>query len=213
MNGGRRAPGGKIVGMSGQQTTFLKQCLRRLQQGDQAARSDLVETAARRLTRLTRTMLGEFGRLRRWEETDDVLQGALLRLHRAIEQVTPESPRHFYRLATTQIRREMLDLARRYFGPEGHGRNLESALPEKPHPEPADMSLDPTRLAVWSDFHRRVEALPEDELEVFDLIWYQGLLQIEAAEVLGVSARTVMRRWQSACSKLQDCLQMILATS
>jgi RNA polymerase sigma-70 factor (ECF subfamily) len=36
--------------------------------------------------------------------------------------------------------------------------------------------------------------LPEDELEVFDLLRLQGLTQVEAAEVLGVSATTVQRR-------------------
>jgi hypothetical protein len=36
------------------------------------------------------------------------------------------------------------------------------------------------------------------------------LTQAEAAEVLGVSARTVLRRWQSACLALHDALRGIL---
>jgi RNA polymerase sigma-70 factor (ECF subfamily) len=39
-----------------------------------------------------------------------------------------------------------------------------------------------------------IEGLPEDEREVFDLVRIQGLTQAEAAEVLGVSAKTVRRR-------------------
>ena len=39
-----------------------------------------------------------------------------------------------------------------------------------------------------------IDGLPEDEREVFDLVRIQGLTQAEAAEVLGVSAKTVQRR-------------------
>ena len=39
-----------------------------------------------------------------------------------------------------------------------------------------------------------IEALPEDEREVFGLVRMQGLSQVEAAEVLGVSCKTVQRR-------------------
>ena len=39
-----------------------------------------------------------------------------------------------------------------------------------------------------------IDDLPEDEREVFDLVRIQGLTQAEAAEVLGVSAKTVQRR-------------------
>jgi len=36
--------------------------------------------------------------------------------------------------------------------------------------------------------------LPEDEREVFDLVWIDGMTQAEAGQVLGVSAVTVKRR-------------------
>ena len=39
-----------------------------------------------------------------------------------------------------------------------------------------------------------IDGLPEDEREVFDLVRIQGLTQPEAAEVLGVSVKTVQRR-------------------
>ena len=43
-----------------------------------------------------------------------------------------------------------------------------------------------------------IDGLPEDEREVFDLVRIQGLTQAEAAEVLGVSAKTVQRRLNRA---------------
>jgi RNA polymerase sigma-70 factor (ECF subfamily) len=39
-----------------------------------------------------------------------------------------------------------------------------------------------------------IEGLPEDEREVFDLVAIQGLTYAEAAEVVGISERTVHRR-------------------
>ena len=60
---------------------------------------------------------------------------------------------------------------------------------EMPAPdlEVADTTYEPGRLAEWTGFHAQVEALPEEEREVFDLLFYQGLPQAEAAAVLGVS--------------------------
>ncbi|MBL8798147.1 MAG: helix-turn-helix domain-containing protein, partial [Planctomycetia bacterium] len=40
----------------------------------------------------------------------------------------------------------------------------------------------------------------------FDLLFYQGLSQAEAAALLNVSERTVKRRWQSARLQLHDAL-------
>ena len=38
------------------------------------------------------------------------------------------------------------------------------------------------------------------------MLWYQGLTQAEAAELLGVSSRTVKRRWQTARLRLFEAL-------
>ena len=43
-----------------------------------------------------------------------------------------------------------------------------------------------------------IDNLPEDEREVFGLVRFQGLTQAEAAEVLGVSTKTVQRRLNRA---------------
>jgi RNA polymerase sigma-70 factor (ECF subfamily) len=39
-----------------------------------------------------------------------------------------------------------------------------------------------------------IDGLPEDEREAFDLVRIQGLTQVEAAELLNVTTRTVQRR-------------------
>ncbi len=58
----------------------------------------------------------------------------------------------------------------------------------------------------WTEFHQQVEALPEDEREVFNLLWYGELTQAEAAEILGIAVRTVIRRWQAARVRLYKVL-------
>src|SRR6516164_5702899 len=81
---GRRDDG--RTGMSDQTTTRLIQAhLDRLHAGDAGARDGLIGVACERLRRLTRRMLGDFPGVRRWEETDDVLSEAVLRLCRALE--------------------------------------------------------------------------------------------------------------------------------
>jgi RNA polymerase sigma-70 factor (ECF subfamily) len=178
--------------------------------GREVAREELLKHSGERLLRLTRKMLREqFAHVKRWEETDDVLQQAMLRLHTAMSAVKPESTRHFYNLATMQIRRELIDLARSYYGPQGQGANHETDViatddnrSRSPKHEASDSSGEPTNLAEWTEFHERVVALPTEEREVVDLLWYQDLSQVAAAELLGVSERTVRRRWVAAQAAL-----------
>jgi RNA polymerase sigma-70 factor (ECF subfamily) len=192
--------------MSENRTAILRRCLAELQAGDLAARDALLGFACDRLLRLTRALFADFRRLRRWEDSGDVCHNATLRLRRRLADTVPTSLPHFYRMAAQEIRRELLDLVRHYFGPQGLAANQESAGEERPAHEPADSTWEPEKLCCWSDFHRQAEALPEKEREVFDLLFYQGLKQAEAADVLGVTERTIRYRWQAACLKLCDAL-------
>jgi RNA polymerase sigma-70 factor (ECF subfamily) len=184
----------------------------RMNAGDPAARDQLIKHASKRLRTLTRRMLRHFRRVRRWEDTDDVLQNAVVRLLRALRAAPPESVASFFRLATCQVRRELLDLARHYYGPRGPGTRHHSDPPAAaegatPAPaEPSDSTNDPARLAQWTELHAAVEGLPADERDVFELVWYQGLAHAEAAAVLGVAEVTVRRRWLSARLGLRDVL-------
>jgi RNA polymerase sigma factor (sigma-70 family) len=196
-------------------TEELQSQLDRLKAGDEtaldAARSELIRLAGGRLEQLARRMLRKNPRLHRWEETADVLQNSLVRLHRALETVRPESARQLFGLAATQIRRELVDLARRHFGPMGDGAHhhtdgkmKEGARPD--HHDPADRSGEPSTLAEWTEFHEKVELLPEIEREVFHLLWYEGLNQEEAAAMIGVTSRTIKNRWRNAKILLQQLL-------
>jgi RNA polymerase sigma factor (sigma-70 family) len=191
-------------------TAMIQSWIERLRDGDPSARAALLECAGERLTRLARKMLRGYPGVGRWEQTDDILQNALLRLDRALKSIAPPTVRDFFRLAAVQVRRELIDLARRYSGPEGLGaHHVCRSGTQNPSTDPQvkqDLTSDPKRLTAWTEFHQAIEALSEEDREVFDLLWYQGLTQPEAAEVLGVSERTINRRWISARLRLSDSL-------
>jgi DNA-directed RNA polymerase specialized sigma24 family protein len=111
----------------GEYSTQIQRCIDRIRAGDASARDELLARATARLTRLTRKMLRDFPDVHRWEETDDVLQNAVVRLCRVLG-------------------------------------------------------------------------------EVFDLLFYQGLAQAEAAAVLGVAEITIKRRWRAARMRLVQAL-------
>jgi RNA polymerase sigma-70 factor (ECF subfamily) len=183
----------------------IRLCIDRLAQGDEQACTELINTTMARLSALTRRMFRDFRRLGRWEQSDDICQNATLRLWKALKATRPTSLAEFHRLAALQVRRELLDQVRRYFGAEGLGANHASnadandsgSTPPDAFDSPQS-TLDPASLARWAEFHERAADLPEDERAVFDLIWYQGLPQLEAAEILGLSERTLKRRWLAA---------------
>ncbi len=195
------------------QTSQIQRRLVRLRSGDESARDELLSLASDRLTRLARKMLRSYPSVARWEQTDDVLQNAALRLCRALKDLTPGSPRSFFNLAAVQIRRELIDMARHYQGPQGLGANHASrgggseAAPGGPNDSPATDTNEPAKLADWTEFHQQAEALPDEAREVFDLIWYQGLTQAEAAAVLGVTERVVRWRWRDARLTLHKSLR------
>src|SRR5262249_2175707 len=87
-----------------------------------------------RLRNLARKMLKGYPNVRRWEQTDDVLQNAVIRLHRALQQLTVQTPLDFFRLAALNIRRELLDMAKHYYGPHGPGAHHATWGPAPPGP-------------------------------------------------------------------------------
>jgi RNA polymerase sigma factor (sigma-70 family) len=194
-------------------TGELQSWLDLLRGGDAAARDQIIAHSCERFRRLARKMLRSYPALHRWEQTDDVLQHAMLRLHRALADVRPESVRQLCGLAATQIRRTLIDLARHHFGPagaaarhhtDGNGAADDAGGPLQTY---ADATGEPQNVEAWSRFHEAVELLPENERELFNLLWYEGMTQADAAVMLGVTERTVGRRWQSARCLLYEAMQ------
>jgi RNA polymerase sigma-70 factor (ECF subfamily) len=186
-------------------TVQLHHYLDHLRDGDAEATDAFLRRVCGRLERLAHGMLRSFPNVKRWVDTGDVLQGALMRLLHTLRATQPESTRHFANLAALHIRRELLDLARHYRNrhdpPAGGSANGHET------PEIADQNNDPaTDLDRWSAFHEEVDRLPAEEREVIGLTFYHGWTQAQIAELFGVDERTIRRRWRSAALKLKEIL-------
>jgi RNA polymerase sigma-70 factor (ECF subfamily) len=201
------------------QTVCIQKLLDQLQAGDENARAELIQCACTKMEQLTRRMLRSWERVHRWEDTCDVLQNSLMRLYRSLGEAKPAKTVDFFRLAALNIRRELRDLAKHYYGPRGEGFNhvtlsWDPKTGEEQEPrllqKTDDHGEDPANLAAWAEFHEQVERLPDEEREMFDLLWYQELSQAEVAALLGISERTVRRRWVSARLKLSEVLGDLL---
>jgi RNA polymerase sigma-70 factor (ECF subfamily) len=184
-------------------TTALQRLLNDASLGQDDLYDELLTRACERLRVLAQRKLRGFPALRRWVETDDVLQQAMLRLHRSLQQVRPSTVGEFFGLAGLQMRRELHDLHRQHFGPHGVAANH--------HTDGGSGLLnaaDDTEMPVgWDRFHDLIEAMPEDERAVVDCLFMNELTQEETAQVLAVSLRTVKRRWQSARIRLQAAIE------
>ena len=175
-------------------------CLARLRAGDSKAREELIVFACERMRGIAHRMLRTFPTVRRWEETGDVVQNAALRLDRALRETIPSEPRGLVGLAATQVRRELLDLAKKHRGPESYGANHETNYQRKD----GELRATDEQLERWTRLHDSAERLPADESEVFQMCWYLGLKQEEIAGLLGCSIRTVKRRWEAAKTMLKS---------
>jgi RNA polymerase sigma factor (sigma-70 family) len=191
--------------MNSEQTAEIQVLLERVRRGGaaaarQAAARGLVGRAYQRLRGLARRILRrDFPRFDGRRDSDSVLNEAVVRLLPSLEQVRPATCRDFFNLAATQIRRVLLDAARR----EGRGA---AAGPPGGGAGPACPGDDPGELEAWAEFHRRVEVLPPREREGMALRWYHGLTQARVAEVLGISPRMVSHHWARACRRLAAAL-------
>ena len=188
-------------------------CLDGLACGDEASRNALVSLAICRMQQMAHRMLQRSPKVRRWEETDDVVQHAALRLHRALGAVAPENGRRFLGLMALQVRRTLLDLARKYSAPDSFAVHHDTDTFRQSNDHDSRTSLAAAsnndtsgHMERWTRFHEVAAQLPDEERELFDLVWYMGLQQRDVATSLGCSLRTVKRRWESVKKRLNELL-------
>jgi len=184
--------------------TRIGLALERLAAGDASAREELIGCAAEQMQKIAHRMLRTFPVVSRWEQTCDVVQNAAIRLDRALRNTVPTDARGLIGLAATQVRRELLDMAKKYRGPESYAANHETnyqRLDGELRAKVDDAEYQPESaddLDRWTRLHIAAEELTEDEREVFHMRVYLDLQHKEIASVLGCSLRTVKRRWEAA---------------
>ncbi|HRX79945.1 MAG TPA: sigma-70 family RNA polymerase sigma factor [Pirellulaceae bacterium] len=196
-------------------TTIIQGLLDRVAAGDESATDELIKHSMERLRKLARKMLRENPAVRRWNETDDVLQNALIRLHRALKTERPESTRRFIGLAATQIRRELIDLWRHHYGPQGDGAHHASDPGQRdsrggvrPMYERGSSNSETNAVPTedMERFHAAVGELPDELCEVFKMSFYLDMKQDEIARVVDVSTKTIKRRFRNAKLQLAGLL-------
>ena len=184
-------------------THHLDNLLTLFKKGDEKSKIQIVEFSFKRFKKLAKRMIASYPLLRSKADTDDLLQNFLIRLTKAIESIIPNSSVDFFQLASVLMRNELIDMGRKLFGKDGAKKNFEQ--PTDPNlldaKEPGD---GPSGLLEWVEFHESIDKLPEEEKIVFQLIFYQEFTQDEVAELLGLSLKTVFRRWTKAKLLLSD---------
>jgi RNA polymerase sigma factor (sigma-70 family) len=179
-------------------TAAIQRCLEALQ-GDSDAEPlirDLVERAVGRLRLLCASLLQRsYPRLTQPPlnlETDELLDGVVAGLITALRKVRPKTVRQFFGLANQHMRWQLNDWARLLDKQPRAAVLAESGVAAPPGSSDSYLSQDARRMLA------AIDALPEAEREVFDLVRIQGMTYGEAAEVVGVSETTVQRRLNRA---------------
>ncbi len=132
-------------------------------------------------------------------QADELLSAVVERLLKALEKARPQNVRQFFALANQHMRWELNDLARRLDKKAPDGELLDS-LAVAPEASGSELSQNARRML------EAIEALPEIEKEVFSLVRIQGMTQTEAAEVMGVSLKTIQRRLNHSLLLLTETL-------
>src|SRR5262249_56773529 len=132
-------------------------------------------------------------------QPEEMLDAVVERLLKAMRSVRPQTVRQFFALVNQHMRWELNDVARRL---DEQPTAVELREEMVPAPASSGSVLTPDGCRML----KAIDDLPEDEREVFGLLHIQGLMQGEAAEVLGVSVRTVQRRLNRSPGLLADQL-------
>ena len=160
-------------------------------QGDDDALAALTPLVHAELRRLAQGYMGR-------ERQDHTLQPTALvnecylRLVDA-RQVEWQNRAHFFALSARLMRRILVDFARssRYAKRGGDAQHV--LLDEQL------AAIEPGRdLVALDDALRALAIIDERKSQVVEMRFFGGLSNEEAAEALGVSAKTVMREWQVA---------------
>lgn len=131
-------------------------------------------------------------------DSEEMLGAIVERLIKALREARPATVKQFFAIANQHMRWELNGLARTLdeWRPPGPINDSVAA------PESSGSPLTPTALRIF----RAIDALPEIDREAFDLVRVQGLTHGEAADILGVSTKTVQRRLNSALIGLSETL-------
>lgn len=139
-------------------------------------------------------------------QPDELLSSVIERMLKAMREIRPGTVRQFFALANQHMRWELNDLARRLDN-QVRARSVTHSIAAMPPTSESQLSPNAQRILA------AIESLPEEEREVFSLLRIQDLSQTEAADVLGVSVKTVQRRLYRSLMHLTESLKDLQSPS
>ena len=162
---------------------------------------ELLGCATQRLYQLCSAMLSKsYPRLTRYPvnlQATEMLSAVVERMLKALREARPTNVRQFFHIASQHMRWELNDIARRLDqGPRSVGLCEKLVV----QPPAQDTTIGPKAVRILE----AIERLPAEFREAFDLVRIQGMTQPEAAELLGVSVRTVQRRLNTGILMLTE---------
>lgn len=169
----------------------LTRLLHRWRAGDKEAVSRLMELVYSELHQIA-------SREMRREYRDHTLQTTAL-VHEAYLRLRGTSVdwkdrSHFFAVAATQLRRVLVDYARRSNAEKRGGGATKLSLLDS---DRSTVMMDEGLLALDQALER-LEALDRRAAKVIELRFYGGLTEVETAEVLQISLATLKRDWDFA---------------
>ena len=178
--------------MTASSSDTVTQLLRAWRQGDAAALDQLVPVVYQKLRRLARHhMAGQ--RPGHTLQATALVNEAYMRLVDC-EQVNWKDRAHFFAISARMMRRVLVEFARsRQYQKRGAGArktSLDEGVIASPQRGQDLVALDDALQALAAEYPRQAQ--------VVELRFFGGLNVEETAEVLHVSAITVMRDWQLA---------------
>ena len=187
----------------------VQRCLNRLRISDQANAKgivrEIISVSADRLRALCKSTLSRnYPRLAKGPlnlRPEEVLSSVVQRLMKAMQSVHPAHFRQFFALAVKHIRWELNEQAREM---DNRDYELLESDPVAQTPVKNREKPSPTARRIL----QAIATLPQNDRETFELVRLQGMSQMDAAEVLGVSVKTVQRRLNRVlpylCEQLRD---------
>lgn len=171
----------------------VTQILNEIQRGNETAAADLLPIVYSELRQLAHAKLGR-------EKSGQLLQPTAL-VHEAYLRLVGEfdvrwnGRAHFFAAAAEAMRRILIENARRRKSLKGGGSLRQAVVSD------SDAVVDAADIDSLLDLDAALVKLAQQEPELARLVelrYFAGLSVEEAAEALGVSARTVKRDWSFA---------------
>lgn len=158
--------------------------------GDEHARSKLFDLTYDQLRKIARGML--YGdRLSVAVQPTELVNECAMRLFN-FDKMNWQDRAHFVAMATTTMRRVLIDEARRRSANKRDGLELTYVT------DILGESDSTTNLDLLDDTLKQLEEISKEKARIVELKYFGGLSNKETAEVMGISESTVKRSWRSA---------------